>query len=348
VAAACPQAIIGRMAQLTLLLVLLTLALAGCGPAPPAVVGGDTMGTTWSARLAALPENLDAEQVRQRLARRLTTINATMSNYDSTAELARLNAARSTDWLPVSAELLEVLAAAQDLSRETDGAFDVTIGSLINAWGFGPRGPRPTLPDAAEITAALASGGWRKLELRANPPALRKADPGLEIDLSAIVPGYAADRLAQALDELGVPAYLVDVGGEIRARGRRPDGAPWRVAVEQPSIDRSGLQWIVDLDGQAIATSGDYRNFIEQGGQRYPHIIDPRTGRPVQHGLASVTVIADSAMTADALATTLLVLGPEAGAAFAEARALPAAFISRTPDGFSASANARFSARLHE
>lgn len=336
------------MAHLPLRLVVFTLTLAGCGPAPPVVVGGETMGTTWSARLAALPDSLDEAQVRERLASRLTAINAAMSNYDPAAELARLNAARSTDWLPVSAELLAVLAAAQDLSRETDGAFDVTIGSLIEAWGFGPRGPRSGLPAAGEITAALAGGGWRKLELRSEPPALRKADPALEIDLSAIVPGYAADRLAQELDALGVPAYLVDVGGEIRARGTRADGTPWRVAVERPAVGRTGLEWIVDLQDQAIATSGDYRNFIEQDGQRYPHIIDPRTGRPVQHGLASVTVIADTAMEADALATTLLVLGPEAGAAFAEARALPAAFIRRTPDGFRASANARFAARLHE
>lgn len=336
------------MAHAIPVLMLLAVALAGCGPAPPIVVGGETMGTTWSARLTALPAGLDEAQVQARLAGRLTAINAAMSNYDPAAELARLNAARSTDWLPVSTALLAVLETAQDLSRETDGAFDVTIGSLVNAWGFGPRGPRTGLPDAAEISRALARAGWRKLELRAQPPALRKADPGLEIDLSALVPGHAADQLAQDLDALGVRAYLVDVGGEIRARGRRADGAPWRVAVERPSIGRSGLEWIVEIEDQAIATSGDYRNFIERDGRRYPHIIDPRTGQPVQHGLASVTVIADSAMEADALATTLLVLGPQAGAALAEARALPAAFISRTAEGFSASANARFSARLRE
>jgi thiamine biosynthesis lipoprotein len=199
----------------------------------------------------------------------------------------------------------------------------------VNLWGFGPDVRPDTVPDEAEIEAARARVGFRFLDTREQPPALRKQRPDIYVDLSAIAEGYAVDAVARLVESHGLLNYVVEVGGELRARGRNQDDQPWKIAVEQPIADESRPERLLHVDGVGVATSGVYRNFFEADGHHYSHIIDPKSARPVTHDLASVTTIADSTMRADALATGLLVLGPDAGYALAEREGIAALFVRR-------------------
>jgi thiamine biosynthesis lipoprotein len=317
------------------LLVVLVLVVAGCGDrANVLVLHGATMGTTYNIKLADPPEELDPGALQQRIDALLDEVNGLMSTYRPGSELSRFNASPSTDWYPVSPELVRVVAAAQEVSKATDGAFDVTVGPLVNLWGFGPDMDvsADQLPSAADVEAARIRVGYRQLEVRRKPPALRKSRPDLYVDLSAIAKGYGVDRVAALIADAGIANALVEIGGELHGRGHNGQGEPWRIAVERPDPGVRRALRVVPLNELGMATSGDYRNFFEVDGKRYSHTIDPATGRPVQHDLASVTVLAESAMTADAWATALLVLGPEAGLAKAQALDLPALLIRRTGD----------------
>lgn len=326
--------------RLRALLVLCALAalLAGCGRPQPEhevlALSGATMGTRYSVQMTAPPAELQRPALAEAIQARLDAIDALMSTYRADSELSRFNASASTDWVAVSPELVRVLGAAQRVSRASGGAFDVTVGPLVDLWGFGPA-PRPEqLPDATAIAAARARVGWQRLALRPDPPALRKSHPELHVDLSAIAKGYAVDRVAAVLEEAGLSDYLVEIGGELRARGVNGRGAAWRIAIERPEPGRRAVFRVVALRDLGMATSGDYRNFFELGGQRYSHTVDPATGRPVEHQLVSVTVLAEAAMLADAWATALLVLGPERGARLADSEGLAAALIRQDGDGF--------------
>lgn len=319
------------------LLALLCL-LAACSDGrrpevPQLALDGRTMGTSWSVRIAEPPEGLDALALQSALEERLVAVNALMSTYDPDSQLSRFNAAPPDVWFAVDAELLEVVRAARELSEATDGAFDVTVGPLVNAWGFGPeRGTGE--PTAAELAAARARVGFARLAARSAPPALRKT-ADTYVDLSAIAKGHGVDRLATVLDGQGCSDYLVDIGGEVRGRGRNPRGQLWRIGVEVPDPSRQGaVQRILEIDGMAVATSGDYRNYRESGGVRLSHTIDPRSGSPVAHGLASVTVLHASTMWADGYATALNVLGPEEAMALAERLELPVLLLVRAGTGF--------------
>lgn len=312
------------------------LALAGCGgDEAPTVLAlrGATMGTSYSVQLVEPPAALDRAALGRRIETLLDAINGLMSTYRSDSELSRFNAREATDWQPVSRALVAVVEAAQAVSRASDGAFDVTVGPLVNLWGFGPTVTAEALPSPAEIERARARVGWERLALQREPPALRKDRPDLYVDLSAIAKGYAVDRLAQLLEDAGIEDYLVEVGGELRGRGVNGRGQPWRIAIERPDAARRAVFRVVALRDLGMATSGDYRNFFEVDGDRFSHTIDPATGRPVRHRLASVTVLAESTMVADAWATALLVLGPERGMALAEAHGLAALFIEHQSDG---------------
>jgi thiamine biosynthesis lipoprotein len=258
-----------------------------------------------------------------------------MSTYIEDSELSGINQSNSSDWLPVSGELYAVLDAALAMSQVTDGAFDVSIGGLVNLWGFGPEPGSDRIPDNSELERRLANSGFQKIELRLTPRAVKKAAPGIYLDLSAIAKGYAVDRVAEYLEQAQIEHYLVDIGGEIRARGRNQSGQAWRIGIEKPLVDSREAGWVVGLENISMATSGDYRNFFMHEGRRYSHTIDPATGWPVSHPLVSVSVVSPSTMMADALATALLVMGPEKGFNFAETRAIPALFISRAENGFS-------------
>lgn len=302
------------------------------------------MGTTWSVQIVAPPPTLDIAELRGDIARLLDDVNGLMSTYRDDSQLSRFNAAASTDWVSVSQELAAVVAEAHAVSAATGGAFDVTIGPLVNLWGFGPEVKADQLPGPSEIAAALSRTGYRFLDVRLDPPALRKTRSDLYVDLSAIAKGYGVDRIAALLRDRGLADALVDIGGELRGLGTNARAEPWRIAVERPEAGARRVFRVVPLRGLGMATSGDYRNFFELDGVRYSHTIDPKTGRPVEHRLASVTVLGESAMSADAWATALLVLGPDDGLALAESRGLAALLIEHDGDGFSAVSTARFEA----
>jgi thiamine biosynthesis lipoprotein len=217
----------------------------------------------------------------------------------------------------------------------------VTVASLVDAWGFGPAGKR-NRPSDDEIARLLKATGAGRLELDPAARTVRKTRPDVRCDLSAIAPGYAADRLWAQLAERGFTDFLVDVGGELRTRGRNERGEPWRIAIDRPEPGGDAVQRTVSVSNLAIATSGDYRKYREVDGLRVTHILDPRTGRPIAHRLASVTVIDQLAVRADGLATALMVLGTGEGLALAEKLNLAALFIERTADGFSERATRRF------
>lgn len=215
----------------------------------------------------------------------------------------------------------------------TDGAFDVTIGPVVNLWGFGPEARPESVPTQAELAELLAVTGWEFLELDPSTGSIRSEQPQY-IDLSGIAKGYGVDVVAGYLDSQGVQAYLVEIGGEVRTRGRKPDGDAWRLAIEEPSEQARQVNKVVVLSGQSMATSGDYRNYYESEGRRFSHTINPDTGMPIDHQLASVTVIADDCMTADALATAFNVMGYEQAERLATRENIPAYFIVRAENGF--------------
>lgn len=324
---------------------LIALALlGGCGgPDRGAILElqGRTMGTSYSVQVASPPPDLDPESLRQSIAAELARVNAQMSTYAPDSNLSRFNRSDSTDWIAVPSELAEVVTEAQRVSRLSDGAFDVTVGRLVNLWGFGPERHPGRVPAPETIARGLARTGYHKLSVRSAPPALRKSQPGLSVDLSAIAKGYAVDCLARLLDQRGLGNYLVEVGGELRASGQHPE-RPWRVAIERPESHERAVFRVLALHDIGMATSGDYRNFFEQDGVFYSHTINPRSGRPVDHRLASVTVLDASCMRADALATALLVLGPTRGLALAEEQGIAAFLIERLEAGDRARASTAF------
>ncbi|EIC23353.1 FAD:protein FMN transferase [Thiorhodovibrio frisius] len=333
--------------EVTIRLVIIVLALlllgacSGHEQAEVLELQGRTMGTTYSVQLANPPPDIDPAALQQSIADELARINAQMSTYDPDSSLSRFNQSGSTHWFAVPPELAQVVAEARRISRLSDGAFDVTVGRLVNLWGFGPEFHPDRIPTPEAIAKTLAVTGYHKLAVRADPPALCKTQPELYVDLSAIAKGYAVDRLAEVLAERGFGDYLVEVGGELRAAGQHPE-RPWRVAIERPESSTRAVFRVVRLNDIAMATSGDYRNFFEQDGKLYSHTINPHRGRPVDHLLASVSVLDESCMRADALATGLLVLGPEDGLALAEQQGIAAFFIERLESGYQAHMSSAF------
>ncbi|MDQ2696642.1 MAG: FAD:protein FMN transferase [Pseudomonadota bacterium] len=317
-----------------LLLLSAALLLAACAPEPAAFTGS-TMGTRYSVRVTALPEGVDAPALQEGVDAVLRRVNDQMSTWQEDSELSRFNRSTGSDWFPVSADLVTVVEEARRISRLSGGAFDVTVGPLVNLWGFGPPQGDRKPPDEAQIQEAKARVGYGRIQVRASPPAIRKDRPDVYVDLSAIAKGYGVDKVAEYLESQGIDQYMVEIGGEVRARGHNPQGVAWRIGIERPNpgLERS-VQRVMHIDGQALATSGDYRNYYEQDGVRLSHTIDPRTGRPIRHTLASVTVLSDTAMRADGLATALMVLGPEEGYALALREKLAAYFIAKSPEGF--------------
>ena len=291
------------------------------------------MGTSYSVRIV-VPADAPAvslELLRQRVAARLEDLENVFSTYRPDSEVSRFNTYPGQAWFGVSPEFLDVLELAATVSQLTDGAFDATIGPLVEVWGFGAGEAPRRIPDSEVLDRLLSDAGFEYLQSRESPPAVRRTRPGVQLDFSAIAKGYAVDRIWELLSEAGLAAYLVDVGGEVRTRGRRADGRDWSIGIENP--DGSGVAEAVPLRDAAIATSGDYRNFFEYEGQRYSHVLDPRTGWPVSHELTAVSVISTTTVMADALATALLVLGPETGLELAEHEQIAARMVVRSTDG---------------
>ena len=312
--------------------------------APDRYLTGRSMGTSFTIEITDEIANVDVrdrERLQAEIETTLSDIEARLSTYRPDSELSVLNESRPSGWFEISDALCTELADAQRLSATTGGAFDPTVAPLVELWGFGASGIVVTPPPAEAIEAELSAVGYEHLELDCNRPAALKRAP-LSVDLSGYAKGYAVDELAELLERYGVNNFLVELGGELKLRGSNADGELWSVAIERPPPGGRSVQSIVRLTDVAVATSGDYRNFFEHEGQRYSHTIDPRTGRPVTHSLAQVTVLADSAAEADAMATALLVLGPNRGLAFAERENLAAYFLLRDDDDISASWSTRF------
>ncbi len=320
--------------------VLVPLAIRGEPPAWGQVVHalqGQSMGTTWSVRCVG-PAPLRLEAIEAVIAAALDDVVAQMSHWEADSALSRFNAAPAGHVQALPAGFATVIDTALRVASASDGAYDPGAGELVALWGFGPAGLRPrhddpgfTLPTDAEVAAARRD--WRAL--RWDGPQRRLTQPGgVRLDLSAIAKGHAVDRVADALAECGLPDHLVEIGGELRGAGLKPDGQPWWVDLEPPTPDCGLPPTRLALHGLAIATSGDYRRcFTTADGRCLPHTLDPRSGRPITHGMASVSVVHDSAMWADAWSTALTVLGPEAGLALAQAQGLAALLVWREADG---------------
>ncbi len=294
---------------------------------------GSTMGTTYSVKVVELPRSIHSDTLHAEIKAVLDRVNEQMSTYLKDSELSRFNASRETDWLDASPELVALVQKAREVSELTGGAFDVTVGPLVNLWGFGPELGLEEPPPTEAIASTRKRVGYSKLHTRDEPPGLRKSIADLYVDLSAIAKGYAVDRIAEYLERRGILNYLVEVGGEIRGKGHNAHGTPWKIAIEKPVPGVREIHHVIGVDGVSVATSGDYRNYFERDGRRYSHTIDPETGSPVTHALASVTVVNPSATYADALATGLMVLGPESYA-LAEREGLAVLFVVKTEGDF--------------
>jgi thiamine biosynthesis lipoprotein len=317
------------------------LLLTGCGQPEaedePIKLQGQAMGTTWQVTLRELPDHSSEEAIQKEIEATLERIESLASHWRTDTPVSRFNRMLDTKPFPVSPELLEILQAAERIHHETEGAFDVTVAPLVNLWGFGPiEQTRRKIPGDEEIENALASMGQDKLMLLPKS-FIQKTRPDLQLDLSAIAKGYAIDQVAALLDELGAMRYLIELGGELRAKGNGAKGQGWQVGLEHPQVDAnaSKIHRVITLENAAMATSGNYRlAFTDPNtGQVYSHLIDPRTGRPVNHDLLAVSVIAPTAMEADAWATSLLVLGSEKGLQLAKQENLGALFVERDPSG---------------
>ena len=306
---------------------------------------GLTMGGTFSVKIVTPKDELETpglHDVDRVLRSTIDRIEGLMSTWDRDSELSRFNRSTSLEPFAASPETFEVFKWSIDVGILTGGALDVTIGPLVDAWGFGPSGPRSAPPTNAEVARLREAIGPDRIELNPATLTVRKTRPEVGCDLSSVVPGYAADRLSTELTQRGFTDFLIDVGGEVLTRGRNEAGAPWQIGIERPELHGEGIQRLVPISDLAITTAGDYRKYLEVDGQRVSHILDPRTGRPLTHKLASVTVIDALAVRADAFDTALMVLGTAEGMALAEKLGLAALFIERTNDGFSERATRRF------
>lgn len=324
---------------------LILLLLVTWTIAPSSVVAGEIVhvhGTTmgpivWNVKADALPQGLEADGLTSAVQRRLDAVNEMMSTWQEDSEVSRFNRANGETWIDASPELVEVVGHSVEIGRESEGAFDVTVAPLVRLWSFGPGNVPERIPADTEIERWRPHVGVDVVRVRSEPPALWKHSTEATIDLSGIAKGYAVDEVGRELERLGIDGYLVEVGGELLVRGRKPDGEPWRVGIERPvdGLDRIVHRALV-IGDRALATSGDYHNYFETDGVRYSHTIDPSTGRPITHRLASVSVVAEDCMTADAWATALMVLGPERGYDLAVERGLAAFFLTRNEagDGF--------------
>ncbi|WP_245742403.1 FAD:protein FMN transferase [Marinobacter segnicrescens] len=326
-----------RVARASILAMLALVALAGCSFEPEEKIWeitGGIFGTGYHINVVLTDDRETLEDLSQGITKTLESVDASMSTWREDSELSRFNLKDDqSEWTPVSDAMFEVLAAARQVSERSGGAFDITIGPVVNLWGFGPEGRPQTIPDDQLLADKLANTGFRFLELDPERNAIR-AERKQYLDLSGIAKGYGVDAVARYLESEGVDRYLVEIGGEVRVNGRKPDGSAWRLAVEQPDVQGRQVNRVVAMDRSSMATSGDYRNYYESNGQRFSHTIDPVTGRPVGHRLASVTVIHESSMMADAWATAFTVLGFEEGYRLALQENLAVYFIVREGEGF--------------
>lgn len=324
---------------------VMPLALAACNRSGAVFsLSGQTMGTMFSVVAIDDSRDLGETEISTAVQQALAEVNAQMSNWDAASEISRFNATDGTGAMPMSPALADVMDAAELVHLASDGRFDTTMGPLIELWGFGAPGAA-AMPGDAQIADTMRRVGHARTLTLGNG-LMQKQQADARVYLAAIGKGYGADHVGRALEAMGISNYMVEIGGDIFASGRNPDGLPWQIGVENPTAFSGGVFSVVGLSGMGLASSGDYRNFFEQDGQRYSHLIDPVTGRPVEHQTASATVLAENAMLADAWSTAMLILGRDRGLEIAEANDIAVMFIDRDGSGadieFSAASSARF------
>jgi len=305
-------------------------------------LAGNTMGTTFNITLIDPPAELDLDQLNTAIQDTLKHIEDIASTYRDDSEVSQFNSDSSTDWIRVTPEFCYMISAANDISSMTQGAFDITVGPLVNLWGFGPENPENEMPTDEEIAAAKERVGYETLETDCDHSVMRKSTATAYVDLSGWAKGYAVDQIAKLLNEQKLANYLVEIGGELRVRGHNAKQRKFSIAVEKPLSNSEMAYTLMRLSDVSVATSGDYRNFFEHDGKRYSHSIDPRTGRPVSDELAGVTVVSTNTAYADAVATAFLVLGFDEGLALAERLRIAAYFLVRTDNGIEEKSSSQF------
>ncbi len=293
---------------------------------------GPTMGTSYNVKYINAKGVPASEALQKEIDRLLEQVNDQMSTYRKTSELSRFNQYKGADAFKVSKETALVVKEAIRLNKVTLGALDVTVGPLVNLWGFGPEARPEVVPTDNELAARRANVGIEHLNVAGN--TLRKDIADLYVDLSTIAKGWGVDVVSEYLEAQGVTSYMVEIGGEIRMKGKNRENIGWRIAIEKPDVNERAIQEIIEPGDMAIATSGDYRNYFERDGIRYSHIINPETGKPINHKVVSVTALHPSCMTADGLATGLMVLGEETGIKIANEQGLAVFMVVKTNDGF--------------
>jgi thiamine biosynthesis lipoprotein len=325
-----------------MLVVLLSISVTACfpsnnSPKKEVLLQGRTMGTTYNIKVVSTSEQVEKLKLHDKIERVLKRVNQEMSTYIPDSEISLFNQSTSGEAFEISDGFARVLKESIRLGELSNGKLDITVGPLVNLWGFGPEQRPEKVPSESVLASTIKKIGLEKLHLTGNQ--LSKDISNLYIDLSTTAKGYGVDVVAELIESNGIANYLVEIGGEMRLKGFKHTGELWAIAIEKPILDPSGeeraVHQVIIPKDNAVATSGDYRNYFEADGQRFSHIIDPETGKPINHNLVSVTVIDQSSMTADGLSTTLMVLGTEKGMEFAVKNNLAALFISKTEHGFS-------------
>jgi thiamine biosynthesis lipoprotein len=313
-----------------LVVVAMGLLLAGCGDKVESF-GGPTMGSTYSVKYVRSYGGPDPQQVQAKVEALLAEVDEQMSTYRADSLISRFNDLPAESCMQLPQTMLDLVRYGDRLSKESDGAFDLTVEPLMDLWGFGPHGRGERVPSAEDITQVRQQVGYNHLKI--DGTQLCK-DIDIKLDFNSIAAGNTVDRGAHLVESLGITSYLVEFTGELKARGHKPDGSAWRIAIEAPRDDAQVAQLVLALDNLAMSTSGDYRNYFEENGKRYSHTFDPHTGAPIAHNLASVTVVSPSALHADGLSTMMEVLGPDKGYSYAIDHQVAAFFITRESQGF--------------
>lgn len=316
-------------------LFFLFLLIQGCDRFPPLEnFSGTTMGTTYSIKYWSKKTHPPLDQVKQETERLLHEVNRQMSTYIPTSEISQFNSSRSTNWFPISNDFAYVVKRAIEIGNLTEGGYDITVGPLVDLWGFGGKSEGKKVPTNEQILNTKRKIGLTYLKVRPSPAAIMKSLPYLEIDLSSIAKGFGVDKVALYLESEQIDHYMVEIGGEIRTKGVRPKGEGWFIAIETPTIASQSIRHVVKLNNQSIATSGDYRNFFQAEGKTFSHTINPLTGRPITHQIGSVTIIASDCTTADGWATAINILGVEKGLELMKKNKIKGLIITREKEQF--------------
>ncbi len=315
--------------------ILLLLSFIGCSSLIQRnlySLAGTTMGTTYSLKVIEPENSKKLIKLDKKIDSVLVDVNNKMSTYIPTSELSLFNQSTSTDWLKISGDLAQVINTSKRISNESNGSFDITVGPLVNLWGFGPTKKDSLIPNQKMIDETLQNVGMDKMIIDFEGMRIKKNNPNIYCDLSAIAKGFGVDKVGLFLERIGLNEYMIEIGGEVRTKGKNKNNENWKIGISAPATN--GLQKVLEISNYAVATSGDYFNYFEENGIRFSHTIDPKTGKPITHKLASVTVVYKDCENADAYATAIDVLGPEAGYNFAMKMKLTVFMIVRENNEF--------------